>query len=177
MKKQTKRTKLLITTMTLLLVAAGCRQEEPESEQGMMANEDVEHAQQLWSQIKNYESWTVPEGFDGWQDGTSPHGSVLRYYVNNAAEQDLMSNGAVIVKENYSEQSEDALQSVTVMEKRQGYDPETKNWFYVKYSPDGKVMENPQGAKLAGLVGKGAEAGCVPCHKTAGGDDYVFMND
>lgn len=58
-----------------------------------------------------------------------------------------------------------------------GYDPETENWFYVKYSPEGKVISNPKGKNLAGLVGRGGTKGCMPCHGAAGGDDYLFMND
>lgn len=138
---------------------------------------DVRHARSLWDRIENYADWPQPEGFAGWQEGTSPHGSVLRYYVNDAAQENLTQDGAVIVKENYSEESEDELLSVTIMEKRAGYDPETENWFYVKYAPDGSIMDNPQGQDLAGLVGKGASAGCIPCHATAGGGDYLFMND
>jgi len=176
MKIHPRTTYLLIMVTSLLLVVSGCGEQEG-GEQAKETNEAEEHAEVLWTQIKNYESWTVPEGFEGWQDGTSPHGSVLRYYVNTAAKGDLTRDGAIIVKENYSEQSEDALKSVTVMEKRKGYDPDTKDWFYVKYSPDGKVMENPKGAKLAGLIGKGMAEGCIPCHSTAGGDDYLFMNN
>jgi hypothetical protein len=161
-----------------LLIVAGCRDEDaddaaqPDDQQ---VNEDVEHARNLWTQIEDYPKWPAPEGFEGWQEGKSPHGSVLRYYVNAEAQEGLMTDGAVIVKENYSEQSDDALMSVTVMEQRKGYDPETGNWFYVKYSPDGEVMGDKK--KLAGLVGKGGSKGCIPCHATADGDDYLFIND
>ena len=184
----------------IALIFVGCEQQEqqpaPEQEEDMgmvmepegteqseqagqeaEANEDVQHARALWSEIENYSSWTVPEGFEGWQEGQSPHGAILKYFINQTAEQDLTDDGSVIVKENYSSESDDALKSVTVMEKRAGYDPETKNWFYVKYSPEGEVMQNPEGAYLAGLVGKGKAKGCIACHAAAGGDDYLFMND
>lgn len=184
----------LLLGLALVLLAAGCGQQKTdqgndaaEPAEGHEAaktpddadrtNADVAHAQELWQAIKDYKTWTEPEGFQGWQEGRSPHGAILRYYVNDVARQDLEADGAVIVKENYSEESEDALESLTIMEKREGYDPETRNWFYVKYSPDGSVMENPQGMKLAGLVGKGKDAGCIACHAMAGGDDYLFMND
>ncbi|AQT67513.1 hypothetical protein STSP2_00661 [Anaerohalosphaera lusitana] len=138
---------------------------------------DAEYAEQLWTKIKDYENWTVPENFKGWQDGVSPHGKILKYYINDAAAEDLTQDGAIIVKENYSEKSEDALMAITIMEKRQGYDPETGDWFYVKYDPAGKVMTNPAGKKLAGLIGKGKSQGCIPCHAAAKGNDYLFMND
>jgi hypothetical protein len=194
------RTSYLLPLAALLVVAAGCAEPDdegaaeptpaettppetapeeatPEEAAGPEAGADVQHARALWTEIKGYADWPVPEGFTGWQEGKSPHGAVLKYYVNQAAQGDLTADGAVIVKENYSEQSDDALKSVTVMEKRAGYDPETGNWFYVKYAPDGTVAENPKGMPLAGLVGKGGEKGCVPCHAAAAGDDYLFMND
>ncbi len=195
------RSLYLLPALVLLLIAAGCGEQKPEEEEGTKGQNgekngaaeqngekdngeqakepsaDVKHARALWAEIKEYSDWTQPEGFEGWNEGKSPHGAVLRYYVNAVAEGDLTKDGAVIVKENYSEQSEDALKSVTVMQKRQGYDPETGNWFYVKYAPDGTVLSNPKGKKLAGLVGKGADKGCVPCHAAAAGDDYLFMND
>jgi hypothetical protein len=184
----------LLLGLTLVLLVAACGQQKSDqggdaaepaaSEEAAAAsgnngdmNEDVAHAEELWQEIKDYESWPEPDGLEGWQEGESPHGAVLRYRVNNAARQDLGADGAVIVKANYSAQSDDALESLTVMEKREGYDPETGNWFYVKYSPGGAVAENPQGMKLAGLVGKGTDTGCIACHARAGGDDHVFMND
>jgi hypothetical protein len=153
---------------------AGCNGDD-ETEADTM--DPLQHANELWTQIEDYESWPVPDDFAGWQEGTSPHGKVLKYFVNDKADANPSADGAVIVKENYSAQAEDALMSVTVMEKIKGYDPETKNWFYVKYAPDGTVMKNPDGKPLAGLVGKGGEKGCLPCHASAKGDDYLFMND
>lgn len=182
---------LLLLVPALLVLAAGCGEREaarePEEEPGEPEtakeepmeepSEDVRHALQLWDEMQGYTNWPQPERFQGWQPGKSPHGAVLKYYVNGTAVENATADGAIIVKENYSAESDDALMSVTVMEKRAGYDPETKNWFYVKYSPDGEVMENPAGKPLAGTVGKGGAKGCVPCHANAGGDDYLFMND
>ena len=69
------------------------------------------------------------------------------------------------------------LKAVTVMFKRPGYDAETKDWFWVKYAPNGKVLNNPKGVALAGKVGKGGNAGCVACHRAAPGGDLVFNHD
>jgi hypothetical protein len=167
----------LIPVLALWLVPAGCSRRAQEGAQGEDASADLQHARELWTQMAGYETWAEPEGFEGWQEGKSPHGAVLRYYLNEIAQDDLTADGAVLVKENYSEESKDALMSVTVMEKREGYAPETGNWFYVKYGPEGEVLANPKGKKLAGLVGKGGAKGCIPCHGAAAGDDYLFMND
>lgn len=137
----------------------------------------VEHANQLWEQIANYADWPQPEGFEGWEDGISPHGAVLRYYINDEAQKSLTADGAVIVKANYAEESEDALLSVTVMQKRMGYAPDTQNWFYAKYTPEGSVMPAEGWKMLAGVVGRNDPSGCSGCHADAGGGDYLFMND
>lgn len=171
---------LLILLAVLVFFAArgdAERQQGEQKEAASTGSEDAAYAEQLWGEIKDYENWPVPEGFEGWQDGISPHGKYLRYYINDIAKEDVNKDGAVIVKENYMEKSEDALAAVTIMQKRKGYDPENKDWFYVKYSPDGEVMTDEQGREIAGAVGKGMEEGCVPCHKTAGGGDYLFMTD
>jgi hypothetical protein len=136
---------------------------------------DVRLAEDLWMEIKGYRTWPPPKGFEGWQEGQSPHGKFLRYYVNDIGQEDPTKDGTVIVKANYTEASYDALASLTVMQKRQGYDPENADWFYVQYSPDGKIMTDDRGQKIAGPVGKGTDAGCVPCHKSAPGGDYLFM--
>ncbi|MBE0537809.1 MAG: cytochrome P460 family protein [Phycisphaerae bacterium] len=138
---------------------------------------DVAHAETLWRDIKDYPTWPVPKGLEGWQRGESPHGRYLRYYYNYAAKENLNKNLAVIVKENYSARDRGALRSVTVMQKRKGYDPENKDWFYVQYDPDGEVMSDRRGRKIAGAVGEETDRGCISCHERARGNDYLFMND
>jgi len=63
------------------------------------------------------------------------------------------------------------------MFKRQGYDPENKDWFWVKYAPDGSILKNPKGMKLAGRVAKGMPEGCIACHTAAPGGDMVYNNN
>jgi len=58
-----------------------------------------------------------------------------------------------------------------------GYDPDDKDWFWVKYAPDGTVLTNPKGMKLAGRVAKGMDKGCIACHAGAPGGDMVFNHD
>ncbi len=69
------------------------------------------------------------------------------------------------------------LMAVTVMQKVRGYDPEDKDWFWVKFDPSGGVMKNPKGMSLAGRVAKGMNKGCIACHGNAGGEDFMFVND
>ena len=59
------------------------------------------------------------------------------------------------------------------------YGPRWKKqaWFWAKYKKDGSIDKNPKGAKLAGRVAKGKDAGCIACHQGAPGEDMVFAFD
>ena len=71
------------------------------------------------------------------------------------------------------------MEAVTVMFKREaGYDPENKDWFWVKYAPDGSIMKNPKAMSLAGRVAKGnMKQGCIACHRAAPGGDMVYLHN
>lgn len=120
-------------------------------------------------------------------EGTHPHGAVLEN-----VEQDVRVSGhtgVALVKSNYAgdgitpamvaNDPARYLDSVTVMYRREaGYDPDSENWFWAKYNPDGSLQSNPKGMKLAGRVGnKEAGAGCLGCHQGAPGNDFVFSHD
>ncbi len=188
---------IVISAASLALLLAGCegtdqQPQESEPATGQQPAEaqaaappfgtaaDVERAASLWQEMADYkQDWAAYPGLDGWQEGKSPHGAVLRYYVNETAAAGTTSfeDGAILVKENYSEESEDALKSVTAMQKVAGYDPDHANWFWVKFAPGGDVMANEKDMKLAGRVAKGMDKGCIACHAAAAGGDYVFAND
>lgn len=118
-------------------------------------------------------------------DGTEPHGMMLETFYTSA---DIEGHsGTLIVKRNYGPEGVSVdevlgnpgehLGAVTIMFRREaGYDDENANWFYAKYLPDGTLDQNPAGMRLAGRVGKDADAGCIPCHAGAA-PDYVFTTD
>lgn len=141
---------------------------------------DVKRAADLWKGTLGgkYTKWASYPGLGGWQPGKSPHGKVLRYFINSTAARNPQKpgNGAIIVKENYGVKN-GPLMAVTIMQKIKGYDPDNADWFWVKYGPGGEIMKNPKGMRLAGRVAKGMPKGCIACHGNAGGDDYLFIND
>ncbi|MFQ5507017.1 MAG: cytochrome P460 family protein [Planctomycetota bacterium] len=141
--------------------------------------EDMEHAADLWGRMVSYQGWASYPGLGGFQEGKSPHGKYLKYYINSTAASNPRrpGNGSIIIKENYGKKSDAALGAITVMEKIRDYDPENGDWFWVKFAPDGTVMKNPMGMSLAGRVAKGMNKGCIACHGNAGGGDYLFIND
>ncbi len=147
--------------------------------------EDITYSQNLWSTL-------VKAGYVGPNSimsqpytGTPPHGKILDTFDGTATVNG--TTGAVIIKRNYGgpDASIDKvanspatyLKAVTVMFKRSGFDPEDKDWFWVKFKPDGTLHENEKGMKLAGKVAKGKPKGCIACHKAAPGGDFVFKHD
>ena len=169
----------------LLTTAIACKSGHMDSggmKGGMMkmpfgGPDDVAKAENLWSRMANYRSWSAPSGLEGFQEGKSPHGKYLKYYLNSTARSNPEAPGAIVVKENYMGKMSSSLGPITVMEKIPGYDPDNKDWFWVKFGKDGSIMKNPKNMKLAGRVAKGMSKGCIACHSNAGGGDYLFMND
>lgn len=148
--------------------------------------DDLKYAQQVWFALNQYRH-VGPNAMHGTPyEGIEPHGFVL-----DTIQDTIVIDGAhrvVIIKRNYGPEgvevsavADDPLKYIaahTVMVKREaGFDTENQDWFYVKYAPDGMVLKNPKGISLAGRVGKGGDAGCLPCHKNADGDDFIYNNN
>lgn len=148
--------------------------------------EDVAYSQKLWDALVS-----ANLAGDGAiqatpYEGQHPHGAVLQTLDDTLTVDG--HTGEVIVKRNYGGEGVTAskvandpdafLGAVTVMFRRtEGYDPDNANWFWAKYKPDGSLSTNPKGMALAGRVAKGTDKGCIACHTTAPGEDYVFNND
>ena len=118
--------------------------------------------------------------------GAPPHGMILELTEKKVTIDGV--TGALVVKKNYGgngltvddviNDPKKYLKAVTIQFKREaGYDAENKDWFYAKYLPDGSLDKNPKDMKLAGRVAKGAPTGCIACHKSAPGGDFIFNHD
>ena len=124
----------------------------------------------------NYKNWApAPKQDADYYSGKSPHGIYLKMYLNLTAIANPVElpNGSVIVKENYG--PDKSLKAITVMYRSTGYNPEGKDWYWVKYNPDGTVARTgveDGSAKIAG-----ASKNCMECHESADGDDFTFFND
>lgn len=120
-----------------------------------------------------YREWAPVHGTSGEAyAGQSPHGAMLKMYLNRKAAglPDQLPTGSVLVKENYAADGK-TLMAVTTMFKARNYDPEGSGWYWTKYNPDGTVAAK-DGRPLAGKV-----SGCIECHSGAEGDDFAFFND
>lgn len=149
--------------------------------------EDLEFAKKLWDTMEKNRligdkaTMSVP------YKGVFPHGEILDTLDGSLVVGD--HDGRLIIKRNYGGEGISKemvannpgkyLQAVTVIYKREkGYDPENLDWFWVKYDPQGKVLNNPKGIPLAGRVAKGNKnEGCIACHAKAPGKDMVYNND
>ena len=147
---------------------------------------DIDYANDLWSVLSQSNLVGEQSTIGKVYEGTEPHGAILDTLQATVTVND--DSGPVIIKKNFrgdgltvSQVSDDPqkfLESVTVMFKRAGFDPEDKDWFWAKYTPTGTLMKNPKDMALAGKVAKGASAaGCIACHKAAPGGDFVFTSD
>ncbi|HSM41885.1 MAG TPA: hypothetical protein VK862_14120 [Afifellaceae bacterium] len=149
-------------------------------------DEDVAYSKQLWTVLADAK--LVGEGAIRTKpyEGTEPHGFVLETLYSTVTVNG--HTGTVIVKRNYGPEGVSPEEiandpsrtpaAVTVMFFReQGYDPDNKDIYWVKYLADGSLDKNPKGMQLAGRVAKGADAGCIACHSAAEGGDYEFLRD
>ena len=129
----------------------------------------------LWdylTKVKYQKSFTLWPGKGKLYKGTEPHGALLTTYVNKPAlaaikgKKGTMPADAIIVKENYMPDKK--LAAITVMYKVAGYNPEVGDWFWAKYTPDGKIEAE----------GKSGMANmCIGCHGKAKGNDFLFTGE
>ena len=149
--------------------------------QSFGGEEDQDYASQLWQTMteQNLAGDDVVQAFP--YPGTDPHGMMLETFYTDATLDG--HSGTLVVKRNYGPEGVtvdevlgnrgEHLTAVTVMFRRDdGYAPETGNWFWAKYLPDGSLDQAPNGAAMAGEV-----QGCIACHTGAGGGDFIFTTD
>ena len=123
----------------------------------------------LWNYItveSPYQNWSFWPDHQGMQPGQAPHGPFHKVFVNDLAlnsSKAPVQHGSIEVKENYSKAGE--LVAITVMYKISGFNPDDGDWFWVKYSPDGK-------ADVAGKI-----AGCIGCHGTRASNDFILVHE
>ena len=123
----------------------------------------------LWDYITNvspYTEWSYWPDHQGMLEGRAPHGPLHKVFVNKQALESTsppLRYGAIEVKENYGKDKE--LKAITAMYKVKGYNPDDGDWFWVKYSPDGKALK------------AGKPMGCIGCHGTRAANDFVLVHE
>jgi hypothetical protein len=137
---------------------------------GSAVGEDMPGANvdEFWTYISEtlpYTQWAFFEDHKDMQPGKAPHGPFHKVYVNDIlkkAEGAPVPNGSILVKESYNEQKQKT--AITVMYKIDGYNPAAGDWWWARYSTEGK----------GGPAGK-LEM-CLGCHQAKKANDYVFVH-
>jgi len=131
-----------------------------------MPGPDTDGLWQYITKVSPYTEWSFWPDHQGMQPGRAPHGPLHKVYVNDRAlnsGKPPVQYGAIQVKENYSKSRE--LKAITVMYKVLGYNPKDGDWFWVKYTPEGKT----------GPFGK--PKGCIGCHGTRANNDFILVHE
>jgi len=174
------------TAILALVLGAGATLASAQSMPPFGSEEDAAYARKIWAAMVA-QRLAGPEAiYSAPYEGTDPHGMMLETFYSTATIDG--QTGDLVVKRNYGPVGISAgevlsdpdkyLGSVTVMYRREaGFDPETRDWFWVKFLPDGTLDRNPKGMMLAGKVAKGADVGCIACHSGAPGGDFVYTSD
>lgn len=147
----------------LLLIISlffGCENNEIKSE-------DEKMAEDIWQEIQGYSSWDQAEDWTDVKtslDGT--HGNFVQIWLNQEAfpsfEDTTSTNlpyGSISVKEGYSTSDVSSINTITVMKKIEGFDPDHGDWFWASFDTDGDVNK------------AGSVSSCYNCHVS--GMDYV----
>ena len=123
----------------------------------------------LWKYITEtspYTKWSFWSDHQGMQPGRAPHGPLHKVYVNDRAVNSSgppVQYGSIQVKENYGK--DNILKAITVMYKINGYNPNDGDWFWVKYTLEGKADKF------------GKPKGCIGCHGTRAKNDFILVHD
>jgi hypothetical protein len=163
--------KMMFFTLTMFLVLAfaysvqAIHETIPAESQVSEPGPDAIKLYDYIMKYKHYTQWQLFPGKGIMYKGSQPHGSFLTTYVNDAAyyaikERKGSAGGSIIAKENYT--ADKKLDSLTVMYKIEGYNPKAGDWFWAKYSPDGKVLA------------EGRVEACIKCHEAKKDNDYIF---
>lgn len=156
-------------------------------------------ADQFWTYLlaNNYKHWSpIPGKSAGLiqrfaKSDASPHSLLVKYYLNRTALSDLdqPAVGSIIVMENY--RPDQSLETISVMYRSPGFDPQANDWYWIQYRPDGSVVKtsptrsakhedgNPitytSANNHVSLVGRVQQ--CIDCHQSAANQDLAFFND
>ena len=146
--------------LLIISLFAGCENDEGKSE-------DEKTAEDIWQEIQGYSNWGQAVDWTGVKaslDGT--HGDFVQIWLNQEAlpsfEDSTSANlpyGSISVKEGYSSSDGTSINTITVMKKIEGFDPDHGDWFWASFDPNGDVNK------------AGSISSCYNCH--ASGTDYI----
>lgn len=115
-----------------------------------------------------YKDWArFPGASPELQASAQHNGDFVLSYMNDVAEAALSSgefpDGSILVKEQYGDAEGTTLNGHTVMWKRDGYDPEHGDWYWVAFDGAGGTTAHD-----------GKASYCYNCHAAAEANDWVY---
>lgn len=176
--------------LAVLLILVACAPDDGKEKGPVGGEEDVAYAERLWSaMVEQHLVGSDAKPLKPFFGGAKPHGMILELASQMVTVDG--HTGFLVAKRNYNGEGVSVaavgkdrkrfLSSVTIMHQRKsGYDSDNLNWFWAKYRPDGTLFDKG-GVKLAGRIKKAKSwddyGGCLYCHSSAGGGDYIFYPD
>jgi len=186
----------LLTGLLFIILLTSCVTREIPDSGGKDAPsfgtaEDVLYAEKIWGVMEDGRLVGKQENeLEPFFGGAKPHGMILELVYRSIEVNS--HDGLIVVKKNYDGigvtvesvkgNRSKYLSSITIMFQREsGYDNDNQNWFWAKYNPDGSLFSKKFDARvvqMAGRIWKGESfeqnRGCLYCHRSAGGGDYIF---
>ena len=148
----------------VLSIFIGCEKDEGKSQ-------DEITAEDIWQEIQGYSDWGQSVDWAGIKaslDGT--HGNFVQIWLNTQAlpsfEDSISSElpyGSICVKEGYASSDGSSINTVTVMKKIEGFDPDHGDWVLASYDTNGVVNK------------AGSVSSCYNCHVS--GIDYIRFTE
>ena len=153
--------KILLITLSVLVISLVV---------GYALSSDIPKANldEVWTYITKtspYKEWKFFDDHKEMQPGKAPHGPFHKVYVNEVgynAEAAPFPAGTLIVKESYN--TEKKFVAITLMYKVKDYNPSVGDWYWARFSPDGKG--GPDGKVQM----------CIGCHQAKKANDFVFVH-
>ena len=138
---------------------------------------EAELSSDIWEEIQGedlgYRSFGQFPGVEATFE-SSTHNGTVRVYLNDTVVAvlsgtwtDALPDGALLVKEAWSDPVEvdNTPRNITVMKKVEGFAPDSNDWYWVNFAPDGSVNA------------EGDVASCRDCHAAGVSSDYVLTYD
>lgn len=151
---------LCVMTSALLLGAALAA-----GGQGKLPPPEAEAVWKHITQASPYTSWGAWPDYQGVQRSRSPHGPMNRVYVNQAglnSAKPPVAFGTIEVKA--VQNTAGQVKEVLVQYKVKGFNPKAGDWFWARYSPQGRVQA------------AGKPAHCIRCHSVLDDNDYIMVH-
>jgi len=114
-----------------------------------------------WARFPNADDKLYPSG--------QHNGDFVRSYMNDVAVAAITDfkgafpDGTILVKEQYADEGGKTPTGHTVMWKRDGYDPEHGDWYWIAFNAKGETTSHD-----------GMAPYCFDCHAAAKANDWVY---